>query len=458
MALINVNREVEDSFYRYKMPRIIAKVEGKGNGIKTVIPNMADVARALNRPVSYPTKYFGCELGAQVQMYPEEDRYIVNGAFDAARLQDLLDGFIKKFVLCHQCTNPETDLRVSKKGIIEQSCIACGHRLTIPLVHKLTTYIVNNPPNGDAKDDKKDASSKSSRRAAKTPDSAASPSGGGAAGVHMDKKSGDGVATAANRSNIAQRVQGGEIDAPKIQEKEDDGGWSVDTSEEAVRARAEALGSGVTGLTMTEDLEKSMTDRLGIFDAFVSARVAAGKFPAKEVLGEADRLDCKEKGVKVLALHLWNNAELLERIPLHKLIFQRFTVGNPKAQKYLVDSVEQIIDGHRSLLPKTAKIFKALYDGDLVEEDVFKTYKSDAKTAKKQIPRDLAAQILEKAMPFLTWLEEASDDESEEDEEDEDNVEFAADPKAAIAAAAAEAAALASAAASDEDELDIDAI
>lgn len=32
------------------MPRLIAKVEGKGNGIKTVIPNMGDIARALGRP------------------------------------------------------------------------------------------------------------------------------------------------------------------------------------------------------------------------------------------------------------------------------------------------------------------------------------------------------------------------------------------------------------------------
>ena len=31
------------------MPAIIAKVEGQGNGIKTVIVNMCDIARALNR-------------------------------------------------------------------------------------------------------------------------------------------------------------------------------------------------------------------------------------------------------------------------------------------------------------------------------------------------------------------------------------------------------------------------
>ena len=49
MAL-NVNRSIQDQFYRYKMPRLAAKVEGKGNGVKTVITNMSDIARALARP------------------------------------------------------------------------------------------------------------------------------------------------------------------------------------------------------------------------------------------------------------------------------------------------------------------------------------------------------------------------------------------------------------------------
>ena len=34
------------------MPLLLTKIEGKGNGIKTVIPNMADIARALSRPAT----------------------------------------------------------------------------------------------------------------------------------------------------------------------------------------------------------------------------------------------------------------------------------------------------------------------------------------------------------------------------------------------------------------------
>lgn len=61
-------------------------------------------------PTTDPTKFFGCELGAQVKCDEKNDRYIVNGAHDAEKLQTLLDGFIQKFVLCPSCQNPETDL------------------------------------------------------------------------------------------------------------------------------------------------------------------------------------------------------------------------------------------------------------------------------------------------------------------------------------------------------------
>jgi len=37
--------------------------------------------------LSDPTKFFGCELGAQTQFDFKHDRFIVNGAHDAGKLQ-----------------------------------------------------------------------------------------------------------------------------------------------------------------------------------------------------------------------------------------------------------------------------------------------------------------------------------------------------------------------------------
>eukprot|EP00121_Abeoforma_whisleri_P000502 Awhi_evm1s438 len=45
---VNINCNVKDEFYRYKMPRLNTKVEGRGNGIKTVLVNMSEVSRALS--------------------------------------------------------------------------------------------------------------------------------------------------------------------------------------------------------------------------------------------------------------------------------------------------------------------------------------------------------------------------------------------------------------------------
>ena len=56
---------VDDPEYRYKMPSIIGKVEGRGNGIKTALPNIPLLAQSLHRDPAEVTKFFGTELGAQ---------------------------------------------------------------------------------------------------------------------------------------------------------------------------------------------------------------------------------------------------------------------------------------------------------------------------------------------------------------------------------------------------------
>jgi translation initiation factor 5 len=142
-AIVNIagTTPVDDPEYRYKMPVVYGKIEGRGNGIKTVIPNIADVALSLHRPPGEVNKFFGCELGAQTTYSAETDRAVVNGAHTDATLQTLIHRYIEVFVLCPQCGLPETDYKI-KNDCIYHKCAACGNKEMVDMQHKLCTYIL----------------------------------------------------------------------------------------------------------------------------------------------------------------------------------------------------------------------------------------------------------------------------------------------------------------------------
>ncbi|GAB4861397.1 Eukaryotic translation initiation factor 5A-1 [Ancistrocladus abbreviatus] len=106
---------------------------------------MVDIAKALARPASYTTKYFGCELGAQSKFDEKTGTSHVNGAHDTAKLAGLLENFIKKYVQCYGCGNPETEILITKNQMIQLKCAACGHVSDVDMRDKLTTFIVKNP-------------------------------------------------------------------------------------------------------------------------------------------------------------------------------------------------------------------------------------------------------------------------------------------------------------------------
>jgi translation initiation factor 5 len=70
----------------------------------------------------------------------------VNGAHETHRLSALLEGFIKRFVQCGQCNNPETEINLTKRETIELKCKACGAVTQVDMRHKLCTFILKNPP------------------------------------------------------------------------------------------------------------------------------------------------------------------------------------------------------------------------------------------------------------------------------------------------------------------------
>jgi translation initiation factor 5 len=142
-AVINISglTSVDDPEYRYKMPTVYGKIEGKGNGIKTVIPNISDVAQALKRDAGEVNKFFGTELGAQTTYSPDTDRAVVNGSHTDAALQSLMHKYIELFVLCPNCRLPETEYKI-KSGGVYHKCMACGAKEMVDMSHKLCTYIL----------------------------------------------------------------------------------------------------------------------------------------------------------------------------------------------------------------------------------------------------------------------------------------------------------------------------
>ncbi|XP_036676382.1 eukaryotic translation initiation factor 5 [Drosophila suzukii] len=420
MATVNVNRSVTDIFYRYKMPRLQAKVEGKGNGIKTVLVNMAEVARAIGRPATYPTKYFGCELGAQTLFDHKNERFVVNGSHDVNKLQDLLDGFIRKFVLCPECDNPETNLTVSAKNqTISQSCKACGFHGLLKVNHKVNTFIVKNPPSlNPAAQGSSLTEGKRSKKHKQKNDNA----DGSMTNNSMANNSG-GESDGGNGTNQASQTEA-EISAAipeKTSQDDDDEGWSVDVSKEAIRARLQDLTDGAKGMTISDDYDKTEKERIDLFYELVKDKrdknLLQNIQDHKELVIEAERLDIINKSPLVLAELLFTE-NIIKDVQKNRHLLLRFTHNNPKAQRYLIGGIEQTVELHKAtLMSKVAGIFKIFYDLDILDEAVILEWAQ--KVSKRHVPKHIATEIHEKVRPFVQWLENAQEESDDSEDSDE---------------------------------------
>jgi translation initiation factor 5 len=240
MATVNIVRENKDPFYRYKMERLQSKIEGKGNGIKTVIVNLSSVAQSLARPGAYVIKYFGFELGAQTNTNPADDRWIINGAHEASKLQDYLDGFINRFVLCKSCKNPETVV-IIKDGRIVLDCKACGQRSDVDLRLKLSGFILKQEPKKGKKDKAEKKAAREAKKNANGNGHTAKENGHGSGGDNSDGSKDDDLAIEAGSDDeLTRRIKNGAQEINEPAEVKDDE-WTVDMSAEAIKARQQQL-------------------------------------------------------------------------------------------------------------------------------------------------------------------------------------------------------------------------
>jgi len=390
MATVNVDRTLSDPFYRYKMPKLVVKVEGKGNGIKTVITNMVDIGRALNRPPMYATKYFSCVLGAQVKADLKNGRYIINGVHESSKLQEFLDGFIEKYVLCKSCRNPETILNCfQKSATIVITCSACGYSGTITKDDKLAAYILKSLPI-----DKSSAKKKNEKRTKKKKYSSKQ---------SQEKEFGY------DEDDLKQVY----LDPCQDRQTEEDD-WSEYVTDAAKHKRMDQLSARAKTLVLHDDLRKSCRDRLQIFFQWIHGKVlnpdiAFESESLNHIVTEAERLDIREKGVIILCEILFNE-KIVQQIKTHRFLFLRFTEGSTKAQKYILRGFELTVKlFQQTLLHRVSHILNVFYQEDILTERVLLDW--GLKKNDKIVGIELSQAIHMKARPFLSWLKQAEEEE-----------------------------------------------
>jgi len=425
MATINIRRDVTDPFYRYKMERIQSKIEGKGNGIKTVIVNLSSVSQSLARPPSYVIKYFGFELGAQTNNNPSDDRWIINGAHEAAKLQDYLDGFISKFVLCKKCKNPETDVHIKDERIM-LDCKACGQRTEVDPRLKLSSFIIKNQPKKGKKDK---ASRKAERKARKEAEQHGGENGSANGNSPHDSNSdnaeenGDVELDAGSDDELTRRInqEAKEIDAPR-EEKEIK--WSVDTSEEAVKARAKELPTDLKRAPVIngEEDEDGGGGGGNVYDAFGTWMTQQAE--AKGGISRVDDVDIylkakdlgiatKHKTLTVLAQTLFDD-NIVKQIDARAGMLKKM-ITSERHEKAFLGGTERFVGIEKpNLIPQVSAILMKYYNADLVSEEVLKAWGS--KASKKYVDIGTSKKVRKSAEKFIEWLENAeSEDESEEE-------------------------------------------
>ncbi|GLU01535.1 hypothetical protein SLE2022_188410 [Rubroshorea leprosula] len=449
MALQNIGAgNSDDAFYRYKMPKMITKIEGRGNGIKTNVVNMVDIAKALGRPASYTTKYFGCELGAQSKFDDKTGTSLVNGSHDTTKLAGLLENFIKKYVQCYGCGNPETEILITKSQMIQLKCAACGFVSDVDMREKLTTFILKNPPEQKKGSKEKKGLRRAEKERLKEGDAADEEQ-------KKLKKDGKKKKEGTNKTGSVKKKAGGS-DEDRISpthsqagDKEDadddednnDVQWQTDTSLEAARQRVQQQLSAVTAdmvMLSTDESEKkakaakvdgSLTGTSPVHRG--SLKAENGKSSMHQTLVAELKADLK-RGVSANQLKsilgsLSGSAEEKTTALLEALfdgVEKGFAKEMVKKKNYLAAAVAR--DGGSQLvllkaieafcgktnsgaLKEVALVLKELYDADVLEEEfVVKWFEEGLQGRNKD------SQIWKNAKPFVDWLQSAESESEEE--------------------------------------------
>lgn len=123
LDLLPEKRVVKTS--RFTPPVLISFIQGN----KTIIRNFKEICEAIRRDESVVAKYFSRELAIPTKV--DGTFLVLQGKFDEKSLNERLSYFIRKYVMCKECSQPDTRLESEGRGITIMICEACGARSTV---------------------------------------------------------------------------------------------------------------------------------------------------------------------------------------------------------------------------------------------------------------------------------------------------------------------------------------
>jgi translation initiation factor 5 len=146
---INMNGS-DDPFYRY----VVKKIKIKHETGKTVIFNNDIISKQTGRPNDWIVTYIGQALGVSTNIDKKnQNKCILTGKHDECILQEKYFEFVKKYILCKSCGNPETIPKIigkKKNSNIELLCRSCGKSSELDAEDKFVKFMVLHPVSEDS--------------------------------------------------------------------------------------------------------------------------------------------------------------------------------------------------------------------------------------------------------------------------------------------------------------------
>jgi len=106
---------------RFQIPLVACEISGS----RTVLKNFSEILNILRRDAAHLSKYLSKELATASSV--QGQILVFQGNIPRERLQNKLNEYVKEFVFCKQCKEPDTKLEKEDRFVFIK-CEACGAR------------------------------------------------------------------------------------------------------------------------------------------------------------------------------------------------------------------------------------------------------------------------------------------------------------------------------------------